>query len=278
MTRRRQIRQRLHGLGEIQEIMGAMRNLALLETRKLARAVPEQERVVNTITAALRDLLASFPELLGSTTAADEILIVLGSERGFCGDFNRALLTALHDRHGGTGVPLIAVGRRLANRLPAAPEPFASLTGATTAEEVPGVLIRLMRTLRDWRGGDRTRRPIRPVVLHQKRGGGVASITLDPAGVVDPSMKPAGYPPVINLPAELLLEKLTEHYLYAVLYQIFYGSLMAENERRMRHMENAVHRIDERIGELRRKGNALRQEEIVEEIEIISLTTGLADT
>jgi F-type H+-transporting ATPase subunit gamma len=278
VTRRRQIRQRLDSLGEIQEIMGAMRNLAFLETRKLARAVPEQQRVVDTITAALRDLLVSFPDLQGTGKAADEILIVLGSERGFCGDFNRALMTALHARRNETDVPLIAVGRRLSNRLPPALEPLATLQGATTAEEVPGVLIRLMRSLREWRGNNRGRRPIRPVVLHQRRGAGVASTTLDPAGVVDPPIATEGFPPRTNLSPVSLLEKLTEHYLYAVLYQIFYGSLMAENERRMRHMETAVQRIDERIAELRRKGNALRQEEIVEEIEIISLTTGMADS
>jgi F-type H+-transporting ATPase subunit gamma len=50
---------------------------------------------------------------------------------------------------------------------------------------------------------------------------------------------------------------------------------MTENMRRMRHMDTAVHRIDERMVTLRRKGNALRQEEIVEEIEVITMTTDL---
>jgi F-type H+-transporting ATPase subunit gamma len=71
--------------------------------------------------------------------------------------------------------------------------------------------------------------------------------------------------------------QITEQYLYAVLCQIFYGSLMAENERRMRHMENALTRIDEQSEQLRRRSNGLRQEEITEEIEVITMSSALRD-
>ena len=47
---------------------------------------------------------------------------------------------------------------------------------------------------------------------------------------------------------------------------------MAENRRRMQHLEGAIRRLEERTSELALKRNALRQEEITEEIEVILLS------
>jgi len=46
---------------------------------------------------------------------------------------------------------------------------------------------------------------------------------------------------------------------------------MIENQQRIQHLENAVHHLDDQTEELGRKINALRQEEIIEEIEVILL-------
>jgi F-type H+-transporting ATPase subunit gamma len=103
----------------------------------------------------------------------------------------------------------------------------------------------------------------------------VAQSALDPFSDAAIATGKASLPPRSYLPLESLLEKLTEHYLYAVLHEVFHGSLMAENERRMMHMENALRRLDEQAEDLRRRRNRLRQEEITEEIEVITLTTNL---
>jgi F-type H+-transporting ATPase subunit gamma len=59
-----------------------------------------------------------------------------------------------------------------------------------------------------------------------------------------------------------------DHYLLAALYGRLYGSLAAEN-RRLEHMEYALRRLDKTIARPAIKHNAPRQEEIVEEIEVI---------
>ena len=72
--------------------------------------------------------------------------------------------------------------------------------------------------------------------------------------------------------------ELTEQYLFAALHEIVYTSLMQENNHRVAHLERAVRRLDEEAEDLTRKCNALRQEEIVEEIEVILLSaTSLGD-
>ena len=56
------------------------------------------------------------------------------------------------------------------------------------------------------------------------------------------------------------------------MHDVFYSSLMAENRRRLQHIESAMQRIEEKSNEMQRKYNMLRQEEITEEIEVIMLS------
>ncbi|MCR2831172.1 F0F1 ATP synthase subunit gamma [Acidithiobacillus ferrooxidans] len=83
--------------------------------------------------------------------------------------------------------------------------------------------------------------------------------------------RPLPYPPLLNLSPEAFFSGLVEQYLFATLHEIAYVSLMAENQRRLRHLDGAVRHLDEQSAVLARRGNSLRQEEIIEEIEVILL-------
>jgi len=85
------------------------------------------------------------------------------------------------------------------------------------------------------------------------------------------------YPPVLNLTPAAFLAELIDHYLFAALHEIMYVSLMAENIRRVRHLEGAVQHLDDKSENLLHKSNALRQEEIIEEIEVILLSSSSLD-
>ncbi|MEQ1531113.1 MAG: F0F1 ATP synthase subunit gamma, partial [Methylococcales bacterium] len=78
---------------------------------------------------------------------------------------------------------------------------------------------------------------------------------------------------ILNLPPVDFFSDLVQHYLFAVLHEIFYISLMAENQRRLQHLEGAVKHLDDETSRLRRKAQIYRQEEITEEIEVILLNT-----
>ena len=77
------------------------------------------------------------------------------------------------------------------------------------------------------------------------------------------------YPPQLYLHPAEFFSGLIDQYLLAAFYGILYGSLTAENRRRVEHMENALDRLDEITAQLNIRRNALRKEEIVEEIEVI---------
>jgi len=87
-----------------------------------------------------------------------------------------------------------------------------------------------------------------------------------------PKKPRSGHAPLLHLSPRQFLSQLTEQYLFAALFEMWYASLMAENRRRVAHLDGAVRHLDDEAGVLLRKSNAMRQEEIVEEIEVILLS------
>jgi F-type H+-transporting ATPase subunit gamma len=271
VSRRAELERRMGRLTEISEIMTAMKTMALIETRKFSRFMGHQRRLVESIEAACADFLAFHPEFRGGgRTVADgdrHVLILIGSERGFCGDFNEAIAAAL------AAFPkpeprLVAVGRRLAGKLQDHARLIEWLDGPNVAEEVRPVLDGLMDRLHrlhleppSW---------TRLSVLAHDPDGGIATHSVLP--FVPPEAPKLAYPPRLNLDPAEFFAGLTEHFLTAKLPGLFYGSLMAENRRRLEHMERALGRMQTRIEDLGRRRNALRQEEITEEIEVILLS------
>jgi F-type H+-transporting ATPase subunit gamma len=78
-----------------------------------------------------------------------------------------------------------------------------------------------------------------------------------------------GYPPQLNVAPMALWCEFTTHHLYAALCDVLHGSLIVENRRRLEHLENAIRCLDKDSTRLKLEANALRQEEITEEIEVI---------
>ena len=98
------------------------------------------------------------------------------------------------------------------------------------------------------------------------------------SGAGQPAPPALVHPPGLQLvPAEFFAE-LLDQYLLAALYGLLYESLAAECRQRLAHMEHALDRLDETVSHLALERNALRQEKIVEEIEVIlSSEQALAD-
>ena len=127
--------------------MTAMKSLSLVETRKLARFIGHQRRMLANIEAAAADFLHFFP-VAGAAKTQPTILLLIGSERGFCGNFNERVLAALDDLPRWEPAPtLLVVGHRLGTKLEAHPDVIARLDGSTVTEDVPAVLNRLMDAL-----------------------------------------------------------------------------------------------------------------------------------
>lgn len=275
MTRRRDLEAHRKTLDEVHEIMNSMKSLAYMETRKLVGLLDAQHAVVEGIEALAADFLDFYPETLTLSENTTSLFVLIGSERGFCGDFNASVVRHLDTQVlQNTPKPtfVIAAGRKLHPLLENKPQLCAIIDGASTAEEVPDVIRHLVDaiTALQMRHG-----PLSVRVLHHA----LNAKGIDTNRLVPPfeqfksGQQHFPYPPILNLPPRDFFLELTDQYVFAALHETLYASLMAENDRRVRHLEGAVRNLDDRSIELRRKCNALRQEEIIEEIEVILLST-----
>jgi F-type H+-transporting ATPase subunit gamma len=273
MTRRHSLEQHRTSLVEIREIMNSMKTLAYLETRKLSRFLQAQHAVVQGIEDATADLLSFYPELVPDPKRGTTVLLLIGSERGFCGEFNHSLLKhAQSDEEAAAGEPLlIAVGHKLHTLLENDARVTAALDGAGTVEEIGAVLGQLAGTL----NGLQDRHGLLSLVClhHADDDNVVAQTLLPPFQDLPRDGQRYPHPPMLNLPPQQLLLELADQYLLAALHQILYTSLMAENHHRVNHLEGAVSHLDEKSADLGRQCNMLRQEEIIEEIEVILLSS-----
>lgn len=268
MSKRREVQNRLASLDEIDGIMVAMKNLALLEAKKLEAFLATQCRAVASIEASAQDFLGFYPQ--AHTEGIQQLLLVIGSERGFCKDFNETLLKPMDVAMQQEGTLLVVVGRRLENKLKGNTRIEAFVEGPGVVEEVPATLVRLAGILGElqqqrpevaWRLG---------VLYHDEVSVEPRLRQLLPLAE---SKKPSySYPPILNVEPARFMSQLISQYLYAVLHEVFYASMMAENRKRLEHMDSAIRRLEKEEARLRLRCNSLRQEEIIEEIEIIMLS------
>lgn len=271
MSRRRELDLHLETLGEIREIMAAMKNLSFMESRKLTKFIDAQRQAVQTIERASVDFLRFHPDLLAAPKTGQVLFLIVGSERGFCGDYNEILIQRVIDQCQQLQCqPLwLIVGSKLADKLEQDPRVIGRLTGASVAEEVPVLLQQVVETLDELERS----RGIQRVTAAYHDGDQLTLKSLLPPfqELAIPVANHAG-PPLLYLPAAQFMAELTDHYLFAALHSLFYSALLAEHQGRVQHLEGALRRLDEQQEQLKVRRNVLRQEEITEEIEMILLS------
>jgi len=269
VTRRHQLAGKLAGYREVRAILSAMKNIALMELRALAGLLEHQRRAMATVERAAADFLC-FHAPPGDAAPAATLCIVVGSERGFCGEFNEALEAAARAARR-RGEHLLAVGGRLAERL-GADGADATLAGANVAEELPAVLEQVAGAL------ERVQRaapagPLHIRALYQNPdGSGLVTRIIAPLPLPERPLRPPPFAPRLTLAPHAFFAGLLEQALLLALQEAFSVSLIAENRRRLEHMEGALRRLDDIAARLSGRMNATRQEEITQEIELIMLS------
>lgn len=279
MTKRRAILQHQQQLSDITNIVNAMKNLAFLETRKLSQGLDQLQAMLESVETATADFLQFYPGYSTSSDSTAELWILFGSERGFCGDFNETLIQALRAQ---SPFAVIAVGSRLQSLLEpslanisASPSiPMTTVVGASVAEEIVPTLTQLMTSVTAIEGAHPQAMFTLSALYHDNRSQDVRRQVLLPASIETPD-KIAAYQqaPHTYLKPHTLYRELIHQRLFIALQQIATVSLMAENQRRIQHMDGAAQHLEKELGESSRRYQQLRQEEITEEIELISLNT-----
>lgn len=273
MSGRRELERRLRTLGDIDTILGVMKNLALMEAAKLSRILVAQRGLVTSLEETGSEFLRFHPRPRRPGVET-KVLLLVGSQRGLCGDFNDLLLAALPTVDNNCPTSLkITVGDKLAGRLRA----DVHLDGPHAVEEIGQVIHAVMDSvgaLLDRADGGGTLHL--SALCHDPDSGVVAVRSLAPfVGRTESLEQTGSFQPHLNLAPAEFFAQLTEQHLLAAITEVFHRSLMAESRFRLNHIDGASRRMERRTTALKRKQTLARQEEIIEEIEAILAGAGL---
>ncbi|PPD34626.1 MAG: hypothetical protein CTY18_07885 [Methylomonas sp.] len=268
MTQSHDLQLHITQLQDIRNILNAMKNLAFIEIHKLSQNQASQQQATGHIHSAMMEVLHGHPDLNPQRYNVIQVLLVLGSERGFCGDFNDRLLAAAEKIPHTTA---IAVGNRLVNRLPSTCLNIQNtLAGANVSEEIPVCVNQLAGLIQSLK---KTSPSFALTVLyHDKESSELCNRSLWPVNAAS-APQALDNPPILQLPPQQLFTQLAGHYWFVMLNQLLQDSLLAENHKRLQHLEGAVQHLDNETARLHRKAQIYRQEEITEEIEVILLNS-----
>lgn len=274
MTRIKELKQHFEAMEDMKEIVTALRTLAFMETKKLTRYLADQGRAVDSIKAAAGDFLSFYTLPPKEERTGKTLLVAVGADRGFCGNFNDQVVEATKTQLQATGaanLKIIVVGDRLRSRFEHDAQLNAvicdTVSGATFAEEAPAVLAKVVDLVSAQLEKPATANATIKLLAHQ--WGREDVLLIDPLADLKENKTPYGSPPKLNLSPIRFFRLLLDQYLQLVFYSVFYSSLMAENNKRIMHLDTALRRLEDDADNLKRKYNQARQEEITEEIEIL---------
>jgi len=258
MSKQAQQRIRMELYLELREIVGAMKNMAEVELHRAIRLEQHQKQALATVLEGMGLLLKSAPTLATPSATPRSVLLVLGSERGFCGGFNEQLVRALEAEPAFFDEVLI-MGGRLAAKL-GEEKHGTFLPGPTTVDEILPRLQQAMDHL------SHTSLPLQCSVLSHGEHGHTTQQLLPCLDIPNTS-------PVVHVDTTckqaLLFEAMQWQLLYQGLFRTMLVSLLRENRMRLQQMEGAREHLETLINALHLRLNTLRQQEIVEEIEMI---------
>lgn len=259
MTLRREIEGRLALFEDLAGILGAMRSFALAELHRVTRREEAQQQAVQELTGTLQDMAAFLPP---QVDAGNDIWLVLGSVRGFCGSFNEDVVSAWQ-AGGGAGHLTIVVGERLASTMPDDAQ-LIQVRGAEGGLDAAMTIDRILAAVEQARGAAKGPHGL-VACLRDDKGTRVQRLLPLPVATGKTPM-----PPLVNEPAALVASRVAEHFLLHMLLALLLRSIRVENYMRLMQMENALQHLEHGSEDMTRQRNRMRQEEIVEEIELMS--------
>ncbi|HEY3445136.1 MAG TPA: F0F1 ATP synthase subunit gamma [Myxococcales bacterium] len=267
---------RLASIGELLEIVGAMRSLAAARMQQAQQALEGVRRYQQVVADAIASALPLVAETAGPTPRRSEPgwLIVFCSQHGFAGPFNERMLDAAQSVLAGEGGRLCIVGARGALRADERrlevpwSQPMATQVGGVleTARKLEAELYRRLEA------GEAAR--VEVLFSSPEPDGRLAQhrISLLPLALEAFAAKTSRVAPLHNLPARPLAEKLIAEYVFAGLVRAAMGSLLGENASRLRAMEVAHQNIADKQQELRQLEREAQQEQTTSEM--LDVVTG----
>jgi F-type H+-transporting ATPase subunit gamma len=275
MTRLTEVEAHIASMGELLDIVGAMRSLASMRLQEAQRALPHIRRYAETVAAAIGTAVAllSEAEPMRRTATGRRAFIVCMAEHGFVGGFNERVLD-LTEKLLDPDDALFVLGSRGAALAQARGRPTAWIHPmATRPEGVPETVRRLTAELYAWIARGEIARV--EVMFARHRQGSSTTIErrlLFPVDLTSFAPAQLRVPPLHHLPPVTLAEKLIADYVFGLLTEAAVEALASENAARFAAMDAARENVSKKLEQLRQEAHQARQDEIT--TELLDLVTG----
>lgn len=271
---------RIRATEDLQSLVRSMKTLSAVSVRQLEHAEASLREFRRTIDLGLQAVLREYEARAGQATgkAQAEAIVVFGSDRGLCGNFNETVaeLAARHlarHRPSGVSIHVVAVGAQAAARMESlgiTPREVCSLPGSVhgLAEACERVLIRI-DGLRQTAGVGR----VETIFNRRDEEGeiGPSAHVLLPIGIDHMKDLARRRWPARRLPTHTtgpgeLFSWLVRQHLFASLYQAGLSSMASENAARLAAMQRAERNISDHLVDMTADYRRLRQDAITTEL------------
>jgi F-type H+-transporting ATPase subunit gamma len=256
-------------MGELLDIVGAMRSLAGMRMQEAQRTLPGIRRYTESVVSGIADTLLLMEEPAPQRHAPRETLalVLCTAEHGFVGGFNERLVEAAQAMLGPSDALFVLGSRGAALTLEWERPATWVHPMATRCAAAPGTVQRLSAELYGRIAQGEIARV--DVVYACYRQGGASSIErrlLLPLDMASLQAKQARQPPLHNLNPVALHERLMAEYVFAILTEAAVESIASENAARLVAMESAHENVSRKLETLRRDASQARQSEITTEL------------
>lgn len=261
-----ELQARIDNLGELQDIMAAMRALAAMRLQQAQTALPGIRHHTGILNGALQRLLR-LAEAGTSFTGGGgrQAVVAFAAEHGFSGAYSDHVL----DRAAplAKSGALLVVGSR--GRIKADERRLAVAWSHPMATHLDGVLTTVLR-LSDQLSLLVARENVRQVTVVYGRNPSGAHWAVETEKVL-PFEAPSVHArdavaPLVHLNPEDLFDRTVEEYLFTRLMHAAMESFASENAARLAAMESAHDNIETKIEALTQQSRLQRQEEITTEL------------
>jgi F-type H+-transporting ATPase subunit gamma len=275
MTRLAEIQAHIASMGELRNIVGAMRSLAGMRVQEAQRTLPGIRRYAETVASALADclLLLREPEQPRRTRPGSLALILFAAEHGFVGGFTERLVDAAEAALAAGDLLFVLGSRGNALALERGRRASFAHPMATRCAAAPAAVRHLLGEL--YRYIARSEAARVDVIYARYRQGSAPVIErrmLLPLDLMSLKARQTRQPPLHNLEPVALLEKLMAEYAFALLTEAAVESIASENTARFVAMESAHDNVSAKLDKLRQAEREARQSEIT--TELLDLVTG----
>ena len=287
------IKDRLENLQAIEPIVGSMRVLAMSSMQFAINRLDNLQvykddftDVYSILRAGLKSKSEKKPTKVKTTDEQKQtgihLLIILGSDRGICGTYNKQLIAKAQKWQATTEGDhmIIAFGSRLIANLHYSPisfDDYGSIVQGTTPrydvasnlidgwfEEIQNNKVKTVDVL-SFRKSKRS--AYKPVITHYLPEK-YSIATEEKSSLPWP-------PPIIEGDASAMMDLIGDHLLKIRFYELILESMIAENTIRYRLLEEAKENTEELIEELSIESQMERRKEITAQIQEIAVSAGL---